>query len=109
LKHLNPQMWNNHIWNSKYNNMEQLIEHFKYWTEGFPVATGWTYQTVEAPKGEFGVILVADNSAKPYRCKVRSPAYHHLQILPFLAKGHFLADVVTLIGTVDIVFGEIDR
>jgi NADH-quinone oxidoreductase subunit D len=64
---------------------------------------------VESPKGEFGVSMVADSTNKPYRCKVRSPAYHHLQVLSKITKGHFLADLVTLIGTVDIVFGEIDR
>jgi NADH:ubiquinone oxidoreductase subunit D len=67
------------------------------------------YKAVESPKGEFGVTILSDNSEKPYKCKVRSPAFHHLQILQKLAKGHFLADLVTLIGTVDIVFGEIDR
>lgn len=109
LKKLNPQFENNYLTKSEYNSMEELIEHFKYWTEGFPVLTGWTYQAVESPKGEFGVTLISDNSNKPYRCKVRSPAYHHLQIVPNISKGHFLADLVTLIGTVDIVFGEIDR
>ena len=70
---------------------------------------GYVYAAVESPKGEFGVSLFADNSPKPYRCKVRSPAYHHLQVLPKISRGHLLADLVTLIGTVDIVFGEIDR
>ncbi|MFK8061339.1 MAG: hypothetical protein AB8B78_14790 [Polaribacter sp.] len=92
-----------------YDKMENLINHFKYWSEGFPVDSGYSYAAVESPKGEFGVSLFSDNSTKPYRCKVRSPAYHHLQVLPKLSKGHFLADLVTLIGTVDIVFGEIDR
>lgn len=92
-----------------YTTMESLINHFKYWSEGFCVQAGYTYSAVESPKGEFGVSLFADNSAKPYRCKVRSPAYHHLQVLPKLSKGHFLADLAALIGTVDIVFGEIDR
>jgi NADH:ubiquinone oxidoreductase subunit D len=64
---------------------------------------------VESPKGEFGVSLIANNTNIPYKCKVRSPAYHHLQVLPKIAKGHFLADLVTLMGTIDIVFGEIDR
>lgn len=109
LKHLHPQYHNSNNLSSEYNHMEELIEHFKYWTEGFPVKAGWAYQAVEAPKGEFAVTLTSDDSNIPYRCKVRSPAYHHLQILPFLAKGHFLADIATLIGTVDIVFGEIDR
>ena len=89
--------------------MEQLIKHFKYWSEGFPVREGWTYRCVESPKGEFGVTLLSDGTNKPYRCKVRSPAYHHLQVVPKISKGHFLADLVALIGTVDIVFGEIDR
>jgi len=89
--------------------MEDLIKHFKYWSEGFRVQKGWTYKAVESPKGEFGVSLISDGSNKPYRCKVRSPAYHHLQFLPKLAKGHYLADLVTLMGTIDIVFGEIDR
>jgi NADH-quinone oxidoreductase subunit D len=89
--------------------MEQLIKHFKYWSEGFPVKEGYAYRAVESPKGEFGVTLFADGTHKPYKCKVRSPAYHHLQVLPKLARGYFLADLATLIGTVDIVFGEIDR
>ena len=94
---------------SEYTSMESLIKHFKYWSEGFNVKAGWTYQAVESPKGEFGVSLMSNNSNKPYKCKVRSPAYHHLQVLPEISKGHFLADLTTLIGTVDIVFGEIDR
>lgn len=94
---------------NNYMNMEDLIKHFKYWSEGFRVQKGWTYKAVESPKGEFGVSLISDGSNKPYRCKVRSPAYHHLQFLPKLAKGHYLADLVTLMGTIDIVFGEIDR
>ena len=109
LSHLYPKSWNRNNYKSSYNSMEQLINHFKYWSEGFKVSEGWTYRCVESPKGEFGVSLLADNTSKPYRCKVRSPAYHHLQILPKISKGHFLADLVTLIGTVDIVFGEIDR
>jgi len=68
-----------------------------------------TYQAVESPKGEFGVTLVANNSNKPYRCKIRSGAYHTLQAFPVLAKGHLLADLVTIVGTMDVVFGEIDR
>jgi NADH-quinone oxidoreductase subunit D len=89
--------------------MEQTIQHFKYWSEGFKVPNGIIYSLVESPKGEFGVTLISDNSNKPYRCKVRSPAYHHLQILPKLIKKHMLADLVTIMGTIDIVFGEIDR
>jgi len=89
--------------------MEKLIKHFKYWSEGFKVESNFTYKSVESPKGEFGVTLFSDNSGKPYKCKVRSPAYHHLQAMPKIAKGHFLADLVALVGTVDVVFGEVDR
>jgi NADH-quinone oxidoreductase subunit D len=89
--------------------MEALIHHFKLFTEGFHVPAGETYTAVEAPKGEFGVYLVADGSNKPYRCKIRAPGYAHLQATEFLSKGHMLADVVANIGSVDVVFGEIDR
>ena len=89
--------------------MEALIHHFKLYTEGFTVPAGEAYAAVEAPKGEFGVYLVSDGSAKPYRCKIKSPAYSHLQAFDFLTKGHMLADSVAIIGTLDIVFGEIDR
>lgn len=92
-----------------YNSMEELIRHFKYWTVGFVVPTQLLYSAVESPKGEFGVTLIADNTNQPYRCKVRSPAYFHLQALPALVKNMLLADLITLIGTIDIVFGEIDR
>lgn len=109
LKYLNTKNFYDSTWKSEYSSMEKLISHFKYWTEGFPITSGWTYQAVEAPKGEFGVTLVADGSNKPYRCKVRSPAFHNLQAMAYLAKGHFLADLVAIIGTIDIVFGEIDR
>ena len=89
--------------------MEALIHHFKLYTEGYHVAAGETYTAVEAPKGEFGVYLIADGSNKPYRCKIRAPGFAHLQSLDFMTKGHLLSDVVTVIGTQDIVFGEIDR
>jgi NADH-quinone oxidoreductase subunit D len=89
--------------------MEALIHHFKIFTEGFHVPAGETYTVIETPKGEFGVFLVSDGSAKPYRCKIRAPAYAHLQGLDFMSKGHMLADVVANIGSIDIVFGEIDR
>lgn len=100
---------NKSIFNNNYTSMEGLIKHFKFWSEGFTVNSNFVYKAVESPKGEFGVTLFADNSTKPYKCKVRSPAFHHLQLLPKIVKGHFLADLVTLIGTIDIVFGEIDR
>lgn len=89
--------------------MESLIHHFKLYTEGFHVPASDTYTAVEAPKGEFGVYLVSDGSNRPYRCKIRAPGFAHLQGLDFMAKHHMLADVVTIIGTQDIVFGEIDR
>ncbi len=89
--------------------MEALIHHFKLYTEGFHVPAGEVYTAVEAPKGEFGVYLVADGSNKPYRCKIRTPGFAFLQATDFLAKGHMLADVVAIIGSMDIVFGEIDR
>ena len=89
--------------------MEALIHHFKLYTEGYHVPAGESYGAVEAPKGEFGVYLVADGTNKPYRCRLRAPGFAHLQGLDFMTKGHMLADVVTIIGTLDIVFGEVDR
>ncbi len=89
--------------------MEALIHHFKLASEGYRVPQGATYTAIEAPKGEFGVYLVADGTNKPYRCKIRPPSFAHLQLLPLLAKDHMLADVVAIIGSLDIVFGEIDR
>jgi NADH-quinone oxidoreductase subunit D len=89
--------------------MEALINHFKLYTEGFHVPEGEVYACVEAPKGEFGVYLVADGSNKPYRCKIRAPGYAHLQAMDFMCKGHMLADVSAVLGSLDIVFGEIDR
>lgn len=91
------------------NSMESLIHHFKYYTEGFKVPSGETYVTIEAPKGEFGVFLVSDGSNQPYRCKIKAPGFAHLQALDFMCQQHMIADVVTIIGTQDIVFGEIDR
>jgi NADH-quinone oxidoreductase subunit D len=91
------------------NSMEALIHHFKLYTEGFHVPAGETYTAVEAPKGEFGVYLVSDGTNKPYRCHIRAPGFAHLQGLEFMSKGHLLADAVSIIGSLDIVFGEIDR
>jgi NADH-quinone oxidoreductase subunit D len=89
--------------------MESLIHHFKLYTEGFVVPTNEVYCAVEAPKGEFGVFLVSNNTNKPYRCHIRAPGFAHLQSLNNMVKGHLIADLVTIIGTQDIVFGEIDR
>ncbi|MBO4168279.1 NADH-quinone oxidoreductase subunit D [Cereibacter azotoformans] len=89
--------------------MEALIHHFKLYTEGFHVPAGEVYAAVEAPKGEFGVYLVADGTNRPYRAKIRAPGFLHLQAIDYIAKGHLLADVSAIIGTLDVVFGEIDR
>ncbi|MCW8915469.1 MAG: NADH-quinone oxidoreductase subunit D [Magnetovibrio sp.] len=89
--------------------MEQLIHHFKLMSEGMHVPAGETYTAVEAPKGEFAVFLVSDGTNKPYRCKIRAPGFAHLQAMDFMCKGHMLADAVAVIGSIDIVFGEIDR
>lgn len=89
--------------------MEALIHHFKLYTEGFHVPEGEAYAAVEAPKGEFGVYLVSDGSNKPYRCKIRAPGFPHLAAMDYLNKGHMLADVSAILGSLDIVFGEIDR
>jgi len=89
--------------------MESLIHHFKLYTEGYLVPAGETYTAVEAPKGEFGVFLVSNGTNRPYRCRIKAPGFAHLQSLDFMSKGHMIADVVTIIGTQDIVFGEVDR
>ncbi|HLI14083.1 MAG TPA: NADH-quinone oxidoreductase subunit D [Alphaproteobacteria bacterium] len=89
--------------------MESLIHHFKLYTEGYHVPAGETYTIVEAPKGEFGVYLVADGTNRPYRCHIRAPGFPHLSAMDFCSKGHMLADVVAILGSMDIVFGEIDR
>jgi NADH dehydrogenase (ubiquinone) Fe-S protein 2 len=89
--------------------MEALIHHFKLYSEGFSVPSGSTYTAVEAPKGEFGVYLVADASNRPYRVKIRAPGFFHLQAMDLMARGHYIADVVAIIGTMDLVFGEVDR
>jgi NADH:ubiquinone oxidoreductase subunit D len=89
--------------------MEALIHHFKIYTSGITIPTNETYVGTEAPKGEFGVYLVSNNTNKPYRCKIKAPGFAHLQALNHMSKGHLIADVVTIIGTQDIVFGEIDR
>ena len=89
--------------------MEALIHHFKLYTEGYHVPAGEVYAAVEAPKGEFGVYLVSDGGNKPYKCKIRAPGFAHLQAMDHLCKGHMLADVAAILGSIDIVFGEVDR
>jgi NADH-quinone oxidoreductase subunit D len=89
--------------------MEALIHHFKLYTEGYHVPAGEVYAAVEAPKGEFGVYLVADGTNKPYKCKIRAPGFAHLSAMDFLCRGHMLADVSAVMGSIDIVFGEVDR
>lgn len=108
---INQQLINKNI-NKKfksYTYMEDLIEHFLQWHTGITIKKNITFNYIEAPKGEFGVILLSNDSNKPFKCKIRSPSYFNLQFLPKLAKGHYLADLAALIGTIDIVFGEIDR
>ncbi len=114
----NIQLTNSVIWNSvyfknnnvnSYTSMEDLINHFLHWHTGLKIKKSVQISYIEAPKGEFGVTLVANNTTKPHKCKVKSPSYYNLQALPILAKGHYLADIAALIGTIDIVFGEVDR
>ncbi len=89
--------------------MESMIHHFKLFTEGYTVPAGEVYTAVEAPKGEFGVYMISDDSNKPFRLKIRAPGFAHLSAMNDMVQGHMLADVVAVIGTMDIVFGEIDR
>jgi len=90
-------------------NMEELIHHFKFFTEGFPVPEGEAYATIEHPKGEFGIYMVSDGANKPYRMKIRPPAFVHLAALGEMGRGHMIGDAVAIIGSLDIVFGEVDR
>jgi NADH-quinone oxidoreductase subunit D len=90
-------------------NMEELIHHFKLFTEGIHVPAGEAYAAVEHPKGEFGIYLMSDGANKPYRLKIRAPGFAHLAAMDEMSRGHMIADAVTIIGTQDIVFGEIDR
>ena len=89
--------------------MEALIHHFKLYTEGFQTPPGATYTAIEAPKGEMGVYLVSDGTSRPYRCKIKAPGFAHLAAMDFMGANHMLADIVAIIGTLDIVFGEVDR
>lgn len=105
------QQLTNKYWNKNKKNvyMEDIIEHFIQWHTGITIKKGVTAKYLESPKGEFGVILSSSNSNKPEKCKIRAPSYFNLQALPIISKGHYLADLSALIGTIDIVFGEIDR
>ena len=94
---------------TKYTSMESLIHHFKKYSEGVKVPKGFSYVAIEAPKGEFGVALISDGTSKPYRCKIRTPAYHHMHVMARMAQGHYVADLVTVLGSTDIVFGDVDR
>lgn len=94
---------------TKYTTMETLINHFKHYSEGIRVSRGFVYKAVEAPKGEFGVSLISDGTSTPYRCKIRTPSYHHMQIMSRMSQGHYFADLVTVLGSIDIVFGDVDR
>ncbi len=106
---ISQEMYFNKKTQSSYNSMEDLINHFLHWHSGLLINKDVQVSYIEAPKGEFGVTLVANNTTKPHKCKVKSPSYYNLQALPLLAKGHYLADIAALIGTIDIVFGEVDR
>jgi NADH:ubiquinone oxidoreductase subunit D len=106
------------ILNYKYSNPERawiktstesLIHHFKFYSEGYNINKNEVYTVVEAPKGEFGVFLISNGLNKPYRCRIKAPGFLHLQGLDFMSKGHMIADIVAIIGTQDIVFGEVDR
>ena len=109
FENLYSEKYNKLNTNSKYTSMESLIKHFKYYSEGIKVPRGFTYKAVEAPKGEFGTSLISDGSSKPYRCKIRTPAYHHMQAMSRMVQGHYFADLVTVLGSLDIVFGDVDR
>jgi NADH:ubiquinone oxidoreductase subunit D len=109
FNNLYTERFNKLNYNSKYTSMESLINHFKLYSEGIRVPRGFIYKAVEAPKGEFGVSLISDGTSTPYRCKIRTPAYHHMQIMSRMAQGHYFADLVTILGSLDIVFGDVDR
>lgn len=109
LNEFSELTYQNKLKKNKYSSMESLINHFKHSSEGIFPKKGYTYQAVEAPKGEFGVSLISDGSNFPYRCKIRTPAYHHMQMMPRMVQGHYFADLVTVLGSQDIVFGDVDR
>jgi NADH:ubiquinone oxidoreductase subunit D len=109
LNYFLNESWYKNDKNNKYNSMESLINHFKISSEGILPPKGVVYEAVEAPKGEFGTFLISDGSSNPFRCKIRTPAYHHMQMMPRLVQGHYFADLVTVLGSQDIVFGDVDR
>jgi NADH:ubiquinone oxidoreductase subunit D len=109
LNFMYPNHFNKLNFKTKYISMENLIDHFKYYSEGLKLPNGFVYQAIEAPKGEFGVSLISDGSNNPFRCKIRTPAYQHLNVLQRMVQGHFFADMITVLGSQDIVFGEVDR
>ena len=109
FSNLQQEKYNKLNYNTKYTSMESLIKHFKHYSEGVKVPKGFVYKAVEAPKGEFGVSLISDGTSKPYRCKIRTPAYHHMQLMSRMVQGHYFADIVTVLGSLDIVFGDVDR
>jgi NADH dehydrogenase (ubiquinone) Fe-S protein 2 len=108
IKSLNPNV-NPPSRSEMKNSMQAVIQHFKFHTEGIILKNGETYTATEAPKGEFGIFLISNNTDKPFRCKIKAPGFNHLQSLNDMSQGHMIADVVTIIGTQDVVFGEIDR
>lgn len=109
LNFMYPNYFNKLNFKTKYVSMESLIDHFKYYSEGLKLPNGFVYQSIEAPKGEFGVSLISDGSNNPFRCKIRTPAFQHLNVLQRMVQGHFFADMITVLGSQDIVFGEVDR
>lgn len=109
FKYLLNNEYNNKNYFNKYSSMESLINHFKHYTDNYKIKKGFSYKAVEAPKGEFGVSLISDGSKKPFRCKFRSPAYFHLLLMMRMIQGHYFADMITILGSQDIVFGEVDR
>lgn len=101
--------YNQDNFKTKYNSMEFLIKHFKNYSDGIEVNKGISYKSVEAPKGEFGVTIASDGSLNPFRCKIKSPAFTHLNLMNYMNQGHMFADMITILGSQDIVFGEVDR
>lgn len=109
LKSRNVSLFKKHYNSEWCYGMEELINHFKYCSEGYIVPVGLVYRSIESSKGEFGVMMISDGSVKPYRCRIRSPAYYHTQLFTPMSQGHYFADLVTIIGSQDIVMGEVDR